>query len=192
MTGWQAPGARRLVVGVLTPHVADGPEVELPEISEGIVATLVARTAGRPLDGSSTLEKVADLDVLTRAADALVDQDAVALAHTSTTTGYVLGPGGEKDLIDSLGQRCGFPVVSASAAAVHALRRCGAERVTVAHPPWFDDEMDALGAAYFARAGLKARVVTVTGVPRDPASVTPGDLADRSRPSSTTSPTPYT
>ncbi len=38
---------RRLKVGVLTPHAAAGPEIEIPEMSQGRVTVTVARIRSR-------------------------------------------------------------------------------------------------------------------------------------------------
>ena len=59
-----------------------------------------------------------------------------------------------------------------------ALRTHGVERVQVMHPPWFDDEFDELGDAYFRNQGLDAVVTKAVGLPDDPAGVEPQQVID--------------
>jgi maleate isomerase len=46
------------------------------------------------------------------------------------------------------------------------------------HPPWFDDEFDELGAAYFRGQGFDAVVTRAVDLPRDPARVEPHQVVD--------------
>ena len=52
-----------------------------------------------------------------------------------------------------------------------SLRAHGAGQVQLVHPPWFDDEFDQLGAAYFRSQGFDAVVTRAAGLPGDPAGV---------------------
>jgi maleate isomerase len=58
------------------------------------------------------------------------------------------------------------------------MRTLGVERVALVHPPWVSDRVNALGAAYFRRHGL--RVVMAARVPLrvDPLQLEPGDVYD--------------
>jgi maleate isomerase len=154
----------RLTVGVVTPHQAPGPEVELPAMTRGRIATLVSRTPWPP-----TL----DLSGVT-----FEDASIIAVAHASTTSGYVLGHREETTLADRLAQRFGVPGVAGGAAAVQALRTHAVERVQLVHPLWFDDELDGLGVAYFRSQGIDAVVTRATGLPDDPARVEPRQTVD--------------
>ena len=98
---------RRLKVGVLTPHAAAGPEIEIPEMSQGRVTVTVARI--RSMENAAGTESTAgptSLRALTR--PEAVDRDAACVgdgsvdvvAHASTTTGYVLGVRSEAELIE--------------------------------------------------------------------------------------------
>ncbi len=46
------------------------------------------------------------------------------------------------------------------------------------HPPWFDDEFDDLGVAYFHGLGFDAVVSRATDLPGDPAIVAPQQVID--------------
>jgi maleate isomerase len=47
----------------------------------------------------------------------------------------------------------------------------GVEQVQLVYPPWFDDEFDELGAAYFRSQGFDAVVTKAVDLPDDPARV---------------------
>ena len=84
----------RLTVGVVTPHAAAGPEVELPAMTRGRVATVVSRT-GPPPEASRTappahamLRASTEPAALDRAAVTFGGRTLAAVAHASTTSGY--------------------------------------------------------------------------------------------------------
>ena len=154
----------RLTLGVVTPHRAAGPEVELPAISGGRVRTVVHRTG-------PSLRASTETDALDLAATAFAAETLDVVAHASTSTGYVIGHAAESELAERLADRCGVPAVTSCAAAAAALRAYAVERLQVVHPPWFDDELDDLGADYFRDAGLDVVVTRATTLPHDPAQV---------------------
>jgi maleate isomerase len=155
-----------LTVGVLTPHTSPGPEVELPGMSAGRVTVVVERIAPD------------DADAPERAAARFADGSVGAVAYASTTSGYALGHEAETALVERLGRICGVPVVASASSAVAALRTYDARRLTLVHPPWFDEEIDEQGARYFRDQGFDVAVVTASGVPEDPSRVRPEDVAD--------------
>jgi maleate isomerase len=175
MTGGQ------LTVGVVTPHAAAGPEDELPAMTRGRLTTVVSRT-GPPREASQTPAPIAPPahaellasttpDALDRAAETFGDRTLAAVAHASTTTGYVIGHRDEVVLVERLSQRFDVPAVASCAAAAAALRTCGVGQVQLVHPPWFDDAFDELGAAYFRSQGFDAVVTNAVELPDDPALV---------------------
>jgi maleate isomerase len=178
----------RLTVGVVTPHAAAGPEVELPAMTRGRVATVVSRT-GAPPEASQAPSRTAPrahaelrastgAAALDRAAVAFSGRTLAAVAHASTTSGYVIGHREEAALVERLSQRFAVPAVASCAAAAAALRTHGVEQVQLVHPPWFDDEFDELGAAYFRSQGFAAVVTKAVGLPEDPARVAPQRVID--------------
>jgi maleate isomerase len=185
MTGAQ------LTVGVVTPHAAAGPEVELPMMTAGAVATVLSRTgsatAARQAGQTSSraaprahaqLRASTETAVLERAAVTFSGTKLAAVAHASTTSGYVIGHRDELVLAERLSARFEVPAVVSCAATAAALRTHGVGRVQLVHPPWFDEELDELGVAYFRSHGVDAVVTKAVGVPNDPARVEPQRVTD--------------
>lgn len=177
----------RLRVGVLTPHAAVGPEAELPDMASGRVTALVARVrppeiaadaAWQPPTGAAGLRSLTSGPAFDRAAAAIRDGSVDAVAHASTSSGYALGHRGEAELVERLRAQCGAPVVASASSAVAALQTCRARRVALVHPPWFDDEIDELGARYFRDQGFDVVLGKATGLPNDPRRVRPGHVVD--------------
>ena len=178
----------RLTIGVLTPHAAPGPEVELPAMTGGRVATVVSRT-GSPSPASpgppraaapahAELRASTEAAALDRAEAVFGGRTLAAVAHASTTCGYVIGASEEAALIERLSQRFDVPAVASCAAAAAALRTYAVGQVQLVHPPWFDDEFDALGVTYFRSQGFQAAVTKARGLPDDPALVAPAQVID--------------
>jgi maleate isomerase len=178
----------RLTVGVVTPHAAPGPEVEVPAMTRGRVATVVSRTGSPPeaSPASSLTDPPAHAELRASTEPAALDRAAVtfgnrtlaAVAHASTTSGYVIGHPEEAALVERLSQRFSVPAVASCAAAAAALRTHGIGQVQLVHPPWFDDEFDELGATYFRSQGFDAVVTKAVGLPVDPALVEPQHVID--------------
>ena len=171
----------RLTVGVVTPHWAAGPEVELPAMTSGRVATVVSRTGSpgeapqapaRPAPPAhAELRASTEPAALDRAAVAFGGTPLAAVAHASTTSGYVIGHREEAALVERLSQRFDVPAVATCAAVAAALRTRGVEQVQLVHPPWFDDDFDELGVAYFGGQGFDPVVTKAADLPPDPARV---------------------
>jgi maleate isomerase len=188
----------RLSVGVVTPHAAAGPEVELPTMTRGRVTTVLSRTAPPSASQSPSQPRwqppsgtapPGHAELRTSTEDAAIDRAAVtfagtaldAVAHASTTTGYVIGARGEAALVARLSQRFEVPAVASCAAAAAALRAHRVGKVQLVHPPWFDDDFDQLGAAYFRSQGFDTVVTKADDLPGDPSRVEPQSVIDRLR-----------
>ena len=178
----------RLTVGVVTPHAAPGPEVEVPAMTGGRIATVLFRTGSRP-EAPPTPSRAAppayaelrastEPDALDGAAVTFAGRRLAAVAHASTTSGYVLGHREEAAIVERLSQRFDVPAVASCAAAAAALRTHGVGKVQLVHPPWFDDAFDELGAAYFRSQGFDPVVTKAVDLPGDPARVDPGRVID--------------
>jgi hypothetical protein len=97
----------QLMVGVVTPHTAPGPEVELAALSRGRVVTLIARTrtppyaSGRPpqpfASGVAGLRALSMPAVLDLATANFRNRSIDVIAHASTTSSYVLASDGLND-----------------------------------------------------------------------------------------------
>jgi maleate isomerase len=94
-----------------------------------------------------------------------------------TSSAYVTGADAEKELTDRLQNRSsGIPVVATCAAAVDALRVLGTDRITVVDPPWFDDELDRLGAEYFSSQGFEVVSHAACDLPSNQRNINPPEL----------------
>lgn len=121
------PG-EQLTVGVVTPHTAPGPEVELPALSRGCFVTLTARTKTTPYGSGGPSQPLASAVAGLRALSmpAVLDlatanfgnRSIDVIAHASTTSSYVLGRRAETALAEHIARQCNVPVVASGAAAV--------------------------------------------------------------------------
>jgi maleate isomerase len=50
------------------------------------------------------------------------------------------------------------------------------ERIALVDPPWFDDELDRLGANYFSSQGLEVVSHAACGLPSNQRSINPSEL----------------
>jgi maleate isomerase len=165
-----------LRVGVLTPHAAPGPEVELPEMAA--LEVVVARITPEPPSAAAELRALATPSALRSAVASLLDASVGVIAYASTTSGYAIGPAAEANLISSLGRMAGLPVVTSGLAATRALKTFGVWRVALIHPPWFEEELGDLGASYFRDQGIDVVTLTATPLPKDPDRVRPEQVID--------------
>ncbi|MFI5710964.1 hypothetical protein [Kribbella sp. NPDC051620] len=175
----------RLTVGVLTPHAAPGPEVEIPEMASARLDVVVARvsqledsTRPAPPSAAADLRTLATPSALRPALEALVEASVDVIAYASTTSGYAIGSAAEVELARRLRELAGVPVVTSGLAASQALKAFGVRRVALIHPPWFEDEMTELGAEYFHDQELDAVTLTATSLPKDPAQVLPEQVIE--------------
>jgi maleate isomerase len=174
-----------LRLGVLTPHVATGPEAEFAAMAPGRVITHVARVSVETVRISRTgaPPPVAAARVLTEppllddaAEDLALDVDAIGYA--SASTGYAIGCADEAAMVDRLARRSGVPVAATNVSAVHACHALGVARVAVVHPPWFDDDVNELGAAYFRGQGVDVVSVASVDLVSDPDGIEPAAVVD--------------
>src|SRR4051812_49748727 len=70
------------------------------------------------------------------------------------------------------------PVAGGSLAGGAALRALGARRVALVPPPWFGDELNDLGAAYFAGGGFEVVSSRSAELPNDPGLIEPGAVVE--------------
>ncbi len=174
-------------VGVVTPHAAAGPEAEFPHMASGQVVTQVSRipapgatdaAPGTPPGSPPGLLALSAPSALDRAVAAFAAGSVDVVAHASTSTGYALGFDAETEMLDRLSQRCGLPVAGTSVAAAAALRSLDVQRVALVHPPWFEDELHSLGAAYFRDQGFAVVASGPADVPHDPDRIEPGAVVE--------------
>ncbi|MFE3280098.1 maleate cis-trans isomerase [Nocardia sp. NPDC059239] len=158
--GWHA----RARIGIVVPHADVGPEAEVRAVLPSTVSVHGARLyfsamrAGGLMDPtiphqpveSFTAPPLLDDTVESLAASPL---DAIALGFTSSA--YKHGPEGEHALLERLKEPArGIPIVTTCLAAENALRALDARTLALVNPPWFDDDLDTLGARYFRDLGF--------------------------------------
>ena len=171
--------ANQVKVGLLTPHAAPGPEVEFPEMAPGRVATQVARVSvadgemDRPPVSPTELRTAAAPGVLAKAAEGFARGSIDVIGYASTTSAYAIGADVESAIVDRLSEHLAIPVAATCLSAARALRTLNADRVALVHPPWFDDELNELGAAYFRSQGCTVVSYALADLPNDPSRIEP-------------------
>jgi maleate isomerase len=171
-------------IGVLTPHAAIGPEEEFPAMAPGRLATEVVRIpteAGRVATGSGPPTTPAGLRALTKplvldeAAKVLADSTD-AVGHASTTSAYAVGFDQEAEIVSRLSELLAVPVAATCASAVLGLRALAVERVALVGAPWFDAELNDLGAAYFRSQGFRVVSSASAELPQEPDRIASADV----------------
>ncbi len=100
-----------------------------------------------------------------------------AIGFGFTSSAYVIGADGEAAMLERLHQRSrGIPVVAPCASIVEALRVFGVRRMALFDPPWFDEELNALGAAYYWAAGFDVVSSLRCALPSDQFAIEPSAL----------------
>jgi maleate isomerase len=186
-TRWKRDGWEASVrIGVLTPHADVGPESELQVMAPPGVAIHAARVpfgamaAGGVMDPTIPLAPVrafSEPPHLDHATELLAAAPIHAIAYGFTSSAYVIGLEGEAQMVARL-QRLtlGIPVVVTCGATVEGLRVLGARRIALIDPPWFDAELNGLGARYYESAGFEVVYYSPCGLPSDQKEITPSEL----------------
>jgi maleate isomerase len=180
--GWDAA----VRIGLLVPHADVGPESEIRAMAPPGVSIHAARVpfgairSGGGMDPTIPLEPVrrfAAPPKLDDAAELLAAAPLDVIAYGFTSSPYVIGAGGEADMIRRLRQRTrGIPVVTPCAAAVEALHALDARRIAIVDPPWFDAQLVGLGKAYYEDAGVDVLDARACELPSDQTAITPDAL----------------
>ena len=184
---WQPDGWDvRTRVGVLTPHGDIGPESELQAMAPDGVRVHAARVpfgamaTGGLMDPTIPLAPVRAFvkpPAIDEAAALLAAAPIGAIGIGFTSSSYAGGPDAERKVVERLMQHtAGIPVVATCAAAVTGFRHLDAGRIALFDPPWFDAELNRLGAEYFASQGLEVVVHLPCQLPSAQRSINPSDL----------------
>jgi maleate isomerase len=79
-----------------------------------------------------------------------------AIIYAWTVGSYLLGTTGEKELVGRVEQHSnGIPVLMSAPAATAACQALQAERIALIHGPFFTDDFDQKGVAYFNERGFE-------------------------------------
>jgi maleate isomerase len=113
-----------------------------------------ARSAGVNPTTPSELRALTASPGLDVAAEMLGRGTLDVIGFASTSCAYAIGFDAEQALVSRLSQRIGSPVLATCASAMKALHVLDVKRVALVDPPWFDAELNELGAAYFESGGF--------------------------------------
>ena len=166
MSKWMPDGtATRARIGVLTPHLDAVPESEFQALAPAGISIHSARVPLGMVGPAGEIIPHVDADIARAfAAPPAVDDAAALLSAVEpnaiifafTSSSYILGADEDTKLRDRLEARAkNIPVIIQSAALVAALHALQAKRIALIHPPWFSDDLDALGVAYFQGQGIE-------------------------------------
>ncbi|QKW05258.1 maleate cis-trans isomerase [Streptomyces sp. NA04227] len=182
--GWAA----RARIGVVVPHADVGPESEFQAMAphdvfiHGSRVHFGAMRAGGEMDPKIPHDPVrafVEPPHIDQAVELLAAAplDAIALGFTSSA--YILGAAGEKELFARLSQHTrGLPLTGTTTAAVAALTALDAQRLALVNPPWFDDALSGLGADYFTQQGVTVAHHGPCGLPSNQKLITPEALSE--------------
>jgi maleate isomerase len=150
---WRADGAGVARIGLLVPSFDFNPESEIWAMAPTGVAVFASRMDRGTLPFLTYLSDPTHADV---AAGLLASLKLPVVLYAYTTTSYVMQLAGEEAFRTHILERAqAGAVVLAAAALSDALRALDVHRVTVVHPPWFDDEQNDMGRAYFSASGFQ-------------------------------------
>ncbi len=185
--GWDADTR----LGVLTAHGGIGAESELQAMAPPGVMIHASRVHFGAMAGGGEMDPTIPLAAVRAFAEPPFVDDATELLATAaldaigfafTSSAYVIGADGEKAMVARLEERTGStPVTTSSAAAVAALRALEIERLAIISPPWFDQELNSLGSAYFRNLGFNVVFAKSAELPSNQRQIEPSHLFDWAR-----------
>jgi maleate isomerase len=151
MSMWQPDGsASRARIGVLTHDDSTISESELWTMAPDGVSLHTSRIF------FPDLATFADPPGPEDAAELLARLPLQAIIYAWTVGSYLLGTAGEQELVSRVEQHSkGIPVLMSAPAATAGFQALQAERIALIHAPFFTDDFDEKGAAYFQERGFE-------------------------------------
>lgn len=178
----------RARIGVLTPHMDAVPESEFQALAPAGISIHSARVPLGMVGPDGEIIPHVDADIAKAFAELPAVDDAAALlsavgpkaiVFAFTSSSYILGADEDEKLKGRLEKRTkNIPLVIQSSALVVALRSLHAERIALIHPPWYSDDLDALGAAYFRSQGIDVLTHGQAKLREDYGDMTPDQILD--------------
>ena len=184
---WQPDGAGLdAKIGVLTPHMDPVPESELMALAPPGVSIHAARVPlgivgpdGEiiPVVGPDIAKAFSEPPGVDQAVSLLAPLKLSAIIYSFTSSSYILGVEKDLSLVSRLEERSnGAPVITQSMALVQALNALNSKSISLIHPPWFTEEMDALGVKYFESQEFDVVGHGSANLRSDYGEITPEDL----------------
>jgi maleate isomerase len=165
-------------IGLLTPHAAVGPEEELPAMAPRQVVVSRARVSfDAGAFGAETSPTTPAALRSSTTSQYLVDalhtfhEPVDAIGYASTTAAYVIGFEAETAMALRLSALARVPVVATCASGVNALRFLQVEHVALIGAPWFEPELNDLGASYFRGQGFEVVSSASAALSQDPEAI---------------------
>jgi maleate isomerase len=148
---WDPDGVGSLArIGVLTPDDDPVPESEMRTMAPAGVSIHASRVLWNGDPRSLSFAEGAE-----SAARLLARLKTRLTLYAFTASSYVLGEQEEDHLRTRIEHVAGgVKVLFTCPATVEALRLMGAKKVTLIHPPWFAEALNAKGKEYFERRGF--------------------------------------
>ena len=150
---WRADGEGMARIGLLVPSHDFNPESELWAMAPKGVAIFASRMerGTQPF-----LAHISDPSHADAAIGLLTALKLRAIMYAYSGTSYATGLAGEQAFRARLVERAnGVPVVLAAAALADALQVLNVHRLAVVHPPWYSEELNDKGKAYFSARGFQ-------------------------------------
>lgn len=165
MPSWMPDGrSDRARIGVITPHLDPVPETEFQVLApRGVTVHAARATLGMvgpdgeiiPRVGPETAREFASSPELDNAVRRIAAVAPRVIVYAFTSSSYILGATEDEALQARLERASkGIPIIIQTPAIAAALRAIEAGRIALFHPPWFTEDLDALGARYFRAAGF--------------------------------------
>jgi maleate isomerase len=150
---WEYDGVATVArLAVLTPDFDPVPESELWTMAPRGVSLHTARVP-RAVGRGAGFVTEGPIDA---AVDRLVELSPRAILLAYTSSSYALGAKADEQVRNRLEHRAkGLPLIFPCPAAIAALRKLGIKRLALVHPPWWTEEANRDGRAYWSAAGFE-------------------------------------
>lgn len=146
MEGWRAK------IGILVPAVNAVMEPDFNRLAQNGIAVLASRV-GRQSPNVTVESQIEMLDHLDSAATLLAAAGIDLMVFGCTSSSFVQGVGGDKEIAERILRVTGVPAITTSTAVVEALRKLGVKRVSIFTP--YLDEVNEREAEFFRGNGFE-------------------------------------
>lgn len=150
---WRADGSGMARIGLLVPSHDFNPESEIWAMAPKGVAILASRMDRGTLP---FLKHISDASHADAAIGLLKTLKLRVILYAYSGTSYAMGLAGEEAFRARLAAGVqAVPIVLAATALSEALHALDVHRLAVVHPPWYSEELNDMGKAYFSARGFQ-------------------------------------